>query len=45
MVFELCRRRKLPVAFVLAGGYLGHDLDQQRLVELHQLTLSWAARK
>ena len=43
-VFEWCRRRKLPVAFVLAGGHVGPGLDQQGLVELHRLTLSWAAR-
>jgi acetoin utilization deacetylase AcuC-like enzyme len=43
-VFEWCKSRKLPVAFVLAGGYVGPRLDQQGLAELHRLTLSWAAR-
>jgi acetoin utilization deacetylase AcuC-like enzyme len=43
-VFAWCRRRKLPVAFVLAGGYIGPHLDLPGLVELHRLTLSWAAR-
>jgi acetoin utilization deacetylase AcuC-like enzyme len=43
-VFEWCKRRKLPIAFVLAGGYIGPRLDQQGLVELHRLTLSLAAQ-
>jgi len=42
MVFEWCRRRGFPVAFVLAGGYIGPRLDQARLVALHRLTLSAA---
>jgi acetoin utilization deacetylase AcuC-like enzyme len=44
MVFEWCRRRRLPVAFTLAGGYIGPRLDQARLVELHRLTLATAAK-
>ena len=43
MVFKWCANRGLPVAFVLAGGYVGPHLDQGGLVELHRLTLSWAA--
>ena len=43
LVFEWCRTRKLPIAFVLAGGYVGARLDQRNLVELHRLTLSSAA--
>jgi len=42
IVFEWCRRRGLPVAFVLAGGYIGPRLDVARLVALHRLTLSAA---
>src|SRR5262249_50679084 len=42
-VFEWCRRRRLPVAFVLAGGYIGPGLDVDGLVALHRLTLSAAA--
>lgn len=38
-VFEWCGRRSLPVAFVLAGGYIGPQLDEAALVELHLLTL------
>jgi acetoin utilization deacetylase AcuC-like enzyme len=42
MVFARCRKRELPVAFVLAGGYLGAGLDEAGIVELHRLTLSAA---
>jgi len=43
-VFDWCRRRGLPVAFVLAGGYIGPHLDAVALVGLHRLTLTAAAR-
>jgi hypothetical protein len=43
MVFDWCRSRELPIAFVLAGGYVGGPLDERGLVELHRLTLSCAA--
>ncbi len=43
LVFDWCRRRGLPVAFVLAGGYIGTRLDAAGLVALHRLTLSAAA--
>jgi hypothetical protein len=43
LVFDWCRRRGLPVAFVLAGAYIGTRLDRAGLVELHRLTLSAAA--
>jgi acetoin utilization deacetylase AcuC-like enzyme len=42
IVFEWCRRRKVPVAFVLAGGYIGPRLAQDKLVALHRMTLSAA---
>lgn len=42
LVFEWCRRRGLPVAFALAGGYVGPRLDVARLVDLHRLTLTAA---
>jgi hypothetical protein len=42
LVFEWCRARDLPVAFVLAGGYLGPGLDVAGLVDLHRLTLAGA---
>jgi acetoin utilization deacetylase AcuC-like enzyme len=43
-VFTWCKGRGLPVAFVLAGGYVGARLDEGGLVELHRLTLSEAVR-
>jgi len=43
MVFEWARGRHAPVAFVLAGGYVGDSLQQDRLVELHRLTIAAAA--
>ena len=42
LVFEWCRARGMPVAFVLAGGYLGPGLDEAGLVDLHRLTLASA---
>jgi acetoin utilization deacetylase AcuC-like enzyme len=45
LVFDWCRDRRLPVAFVIAGGYLCPPrMDEARLVELHRLTLTAAAR-
>jgi hypothetical protein len=38
-VFSWCRMRGVPIAFVLAGGYLGPGLERAGLVELHRLTL------
>ena len=42
LVFDWCREQQLPIAFVLAGGYLGQRLGQEDLVALHRLTLSAA---
>jgi acetoin utilization deacetylase AcuC-like enzyme len=44
MVFEWCRARRLPIAFVLAGGYVGPGLSEEGLVQLHRLTLEHASR-
>ena len=44
MVFQWSRARNTPIAFVLAGGYIGPRLDKPMLVKLHRLTLSAAAR-
>jgi acetoin utilization deacetylase AcuC-like enzyme len=44
LVFDWCRHQELPVAFVIAGGYLGPGLDEQGLVGLHRFTLSAAAK-
>jgi acetoin utilization deacetylase AcuC-like enzyme len=43
LVFEWCREHAAATAFVLAGGYIGRDLDAEGLVALHRLTLSAAA--
>lgn len=43
VVFSWCKRRRLPVAFVLAGGYASPRLDKAGLVELQRLTLAQAA--
>lgn len=40
IVFEWCKQRGMPIAFVLAGGYAGGRLDTSELVDLHRLTLS-----
>ena len=42
LVFSWCRARGIPIAFVLAGGYTGPDLDEAGLVALHRLTLAAA---
>jgi acetoin utilization deacetylase AcuC-like enzyme len=44
IVFAWCRAQGVPVAFVLAGGYIGSKLSESALVELHRLTISSAAR-
>jgi acetoin utilization deacetylase AcuC-like enzyme len=44
-VFDWCRARGIPTAFVLAGGYSGNDLTQDGLVALHRLTITAAARQ
>lgn len=42
LVFNAFRGRGIPVAFVLAGGYVGQNLDQSTLVDLHRLTIQAA---
>lgn len=44
IVFDWCRQRSLPIAYALAGGYVGSDLDKAALVDLHRLTLAEGAR-
>lgn len=41
-VFSWCRMRGIPIAFVLAGGYIGPGLEREGLVALHRLTLEAA---
>lgn len=43
MVFAWLRERGIPVAFVLAGGYVSPQLSQEHLVALHRLTVESAA--
>ncbi len=43
LVFEWLQEHGVSVAFVLAGGYLGPELDADGLVELHRLTAAAAA--
>ena len=39
MVFNWCRQRGIPIAFVIGGGYASKTLEQERLVALHCQTL------
>jgi acetoin utilization deacetylase AcuC-like enzyme len=43
MVFGWARRHGVPVAFVLAGGYTGGDMWEERLSALHGMTVAAAA--
>jgi len=43
LVFQWCRDRRIPIAFVLAGGYIGPRLTQDEIVSLHRLTLEAAS--
>lgn len=43
LVFEWCFSKRLPIAFVLAGGYVSSRLDRNGVVDLHRLTLSASA--
>ena len=43
LVFSWCHANKVPVAFVLAGGYTGRMLPSEKLVELHRMTIAEAA--
>lgn len=45
LVFDWCREQELPVAFVMAGGYVRLPrMDEAKLVDLHRLTLAAAAQ-
>lgn len=43
LAFAWCHAHAIPVAFVLAGGYVSPRLPQERLVALHRLTVETAA--
>jgi len=40
LVADWCRENKVPVLFVLAGGYEGPNLDLEGVARLHLLTIS-----
>ena len=42
-VFHWALVRRIPVAFVLAGGYVGKNLSQEDLVLLHRFTIEAAS--
>jgi len=42
MVFSWARRQRIPIAFVLAGGYTGGRMWEERLSALHALTVAAA---
>jgi acetoin utilization deacetylase AcuC-like enzyme len=44
LVFSWCLKHNLPVSFVMAGGYLGPNMDQTTLVDLHRLTVEAAVQ-
>jgi hypothetical protein len=43
--FNCASTHGLPMAFVLAGAYIGTELSKDTLVALHRHTLTSAARK
>lgn len=43
LVFSWAKRRNIPVAFTLAGGYPGEVLELKDVVDLHRLTIAEAA--
>ena len=43
LVFDWASMGNLPIAYVLAGGYVGGKVNQSTLVALHRLTISAAA--
>lgn len=43
MVFQWAASQGLPIAFVIAGGYVGKDLSPDKLVALHRHTIASAA--
>ena len=44
-VFQWCHARRIPIAFVLAGGYVGPRLDEDLLVDLHRSTITAAVNQ
>jgi acetoin utilization deacetylase AcuC-like enzyme len=44
VVFDWAHANRVPIAFVLAGGYIGGGLTKEALVQLHRLTIETAAK-
>lgn len=44
IIFQWARAARIPIAFVLAGGYTGSSLSRDQLIDLHRLTINEAAR-
>ena len=44
-VFTWARAARIPVAFTLAGGYVGLNLSQRALVDLHRQTIRAAVQR
>lgn len=44
MVFDWAAARRIPLAFVLAGGYTGSWMSSRRLAALHAMTVAAAAK-
>jgi acetoin utilization deacetylase AcuC-like enzyme len=44
MVFQWFRQRTIPIAFVLAGGYIGGLLSRDELIGLHRITIAASSK-
>ena len=44
LVFNWCSKNKIPLAFAIAGGYLGPQMDMFKIINLHRITLSQSAK-
>ena len=44
MIFQWCSERRIPIAYCLAGGYIGKRMSQKSLVDLHRLTILSASK-
>ena len=44
MIFQWCSERHMPIAYCLAGGYIGKRMSQKSLVDLHRLTILSASK-
>jgi hypothetical protein len=42
IVFQWAASRGRPIAFVIAGGYVGEDLSPDTLIALHRHTIASA---